>query len=151
MASSTKPHAFNPANVPTPPPTYSQVCVTPLLPTTKIVTLAGQVGIDPSNNELATTFIDQVKFAYQNVNNSLKAAGASPRDIAHVKHYIVKDTGDVELDGKDVVDRGWGKLWVEFMNHEAEGHLPPDTVLGVASLAKKDLLYEVEVLAIVNG
>lgn len=68
-----------------------------------------------------------------------------------MKHYIVKDTVNKELSDKDVVDRGWGELWCEFMDREAGGHRPPDTVVGVASLATKDLLYEVEVLAIVNG
>jgi enamine deaminase RidA (YjgF/YER057c/UK114 family) len=81
----------------------------------------------------------------------LKAAGATPRDIIHVRHYIVQDTGDAEADSVDVVDRGWAPLWIEFMDTEGGGHRPPDTVLGVASLAKKHLLYEVEVWAIVHG
>lgn len=67
-----------------------------------------------------------------------------------VKHYIVKETGDAEVDRLDVVDRGWGELWMEFMDRTADGHRPPDTVVGVASLAKSDILYECEVWAIVN-
>ena len=67
-----------------------------------------------------------------------------------VRHFIVKDTGDPEQDRKDVVDRGWGDVWIEFMDKEADGHRPPDTVVGVASLAKKVLLYECEVTALVN-
>jgi enamine deaminase RidA (YjgF/YER057c/UK114 family) len=51
----------------------------------------------------------------------------------------------------DVVDRGWGEIWMEFMDKEAGGHRPPDTVVGVASLAKKSLLYECEVWAITSG
>lgn len=31
-----------------------------------------------------------------------------------VRHYIVKDTGDPAVDRTDVVDRGWGELWIEF-------------------------------------
>lgn len=31
-----------------------------------------------------------------------------------VKHYIVKETGDPAVDQLDVVDRGWGELWIEF-------------------------------------
>jgi enamine deaminase RidA (YjgF/YER057c/UK114 family) len=125
--------------------------VTPLLPSAKLVTLAGQTGWNTSSDEkLPFDFIAQVKLSYKNVLNCLKAAGATPRDIVHVRHYIVKETGDSELDAKDVVDRGWADLWIEFMDKEGEGHRPPDTVLGVASLATKDLLYEVEVSAIVN-
>lgn len=48
------------------------------------------------------------------------------------------------------MDRGWGELWIDFMNRNADGHLPPDTVVGVASLAKKALLYECEVTAVLN-
>lgn len=67
-----------------------------------------------------------------------------------VRHYIVKETGDKEQDAKDVVDRGWGEEWIEFMDHNADGHRPPDTVVGVASLAKKQLLYECEVTAMIS-
>lgn len=36
------------------------------------------------------------------------------------------------------------------VDRTAGGHRPPDTVIGVASLAKSDILYECEVWAIVN-
>lgn len=67
-----------------------------------------------------------------------------------VKHYIVKETGDPDVDRMDVVDRGWGELWMEFMDKHADGHRPPDTVVGVASLAKSDIRYECEVWAVVS-
>ena len=152
MASSNKPHAFNPSSAPIPPPTYNQVAVTPVLPTSKLVTLAGQTGINKDTGKVASPGIkDQARQAYQNVASCLKAAGASPRDIVHVRHYIVKDTGNAIVDALDVVDRGWGNEWIEFMDREADGHRPPDTVLGVASLAKAALLYEVEVWALVHS
>lgn len=34
--------------------------------------------------------------------------------IMKVKHYIVKETGDPAVDRLDVVDRGWGELWMDF-------------------------------------
>ncbi|MCJ1443621.1 MAG: hypothetical protein MMC23_004120 [Stictis urceolatum] len=151
MADSMKPKTFNPSNVPTPPSTYNQVAVTPLVPGSKLVTLAGQTGIDPSTRNISSVLVDQVRVAYTNVSNCLKAAGATPRDIIHVRHYIVQSTGSTETDSVEVVERGWGPLWEEFMDGEADGHRPPDTVLGVASLAKKALLYEVEVWAIVQS
>ncbi|KAJ3498739.1 hypothetical protein NLG97_g889 [Lecanicillium saksenae] len=77
-------------------------------------------------------------------------AGATPRDIVFVRHYIVTSTGDAALDAMDVVERGWGDLWTAYLDKEAAGHRPPDTVLGVAALAKKELWYEVEVCAIVH-
>ena len=146
----SKPHAFNPSNVPTPPPTYSQVSVTPLLPTSRLIALAGQVGLDGETNRVVEGFDAQVKLAYKNILNALKATGATPRDIIHVKHFIVKDTGRVGVESEDELTRVWGHHWVEFMDREGEGHRPPDTVLGVAALATKELLYECEVWALVH-
>ncbi|KAF1943019.1 YjgF-like protein [Clathrospora elynae] len=147
--SSNKPHAFNPPTVPTPPPTYSQVCITPIVSTSKLITLAGQTGIS-SGQKIPSDIREHAKGAYKNILSCLKAAGATPRDIIHVRHYIVK-TGNPDQDGKDIVDCGWGELWMEFMDREASGHRPPDTVVGVAGLAISGLLYECEVMALVSG
>lgn len=149
MPDSNKPHAFNPPDVPEAPPTYRQVSVTPILPTSKLITLAGQVGLD--SNGVAEGFDAQVRLAYRNILNALKGAGATPRDIIHVKHYIVKDTGRVGVESEDELTRVWGHHWIDFMDKEGEGHRPPDTVLGVACLATKELLYECEVWAIVHS
>ncbi|SMY28586.1 unnamed protein product [Zymoseptoria tritici ST99CH_1A5] len=150
-SSSSKPHAFNPKDVPLPPPSYSQLCVTPLLPTSRLITLAGMTGCDPASSSNPKTVPEQAPIAYANIAKSLAAAGATPIDIVQVKHYIVTNTGDAKIDETDVVDRGWAELWCEFMDKEADGHRPPDTVVGVASLAKKDILYECEVWAVVSS
>jgi enamine deaminase RidA (YjgF/YER057c/UK114 family) len=149
--SSDKPHAFNPPTVATPPPTYNQVAITSILPTSKFITLAGQTGITPSTGKTSSDFVEQVRQAYINVYNCLKAVNATPRDIIHVRHYIVQDSGDAELNKLPVVERGWGDVWIEFMDKEGEGHRPPDTVLGVAGLALEHLRYEVEVWAIIHS
>lgn len=149
--SSNKPHAFNPAEVATPPETYKQVAISPILPTSKLITVAGQTGIDPGTGKVTSNDIkQQSQQAYQNIANCLKAAGASPRDIVFVRHYIVKETGDAKVDSVEVVERGWGPHWIDFMDREADGHRPPDTVVGVASLAKAELLYECEVWAMIQ-
>lgn len=77
--------------------------------------------------------------------------GATERDIIHVRHYVVKESGDVQNDKKPVVLRGWNEVWMEYMEREAGGHKPPGTAFGVASLAASGLLYEVEVLVIVHN
>lgn len=140
--------SFNPEDVPLPPPTYRQVATTTIPVNGKLITLAGQTGLQ-SNGEVPEGIKAQAREAYDHVLRCLKAAGATPKDILHVRHYIVKDTGSAEVDAIDVVDRGWGEEWIEFMKTHGEGNLPPDTVLGVASLAKKALLYEVECWAFV--
>ena len=145
-----QPRTFNPDDVPLPPPTYHQVAITPLLPTSRLITLAGMTGCDPASNSNPNTLVEQAPIAYNNILKSLAAAGSTPRDIVQVKHYIVTHTGDAEIDRVDVVDRGWADLWCKFMDREAGGHRPPDTVIGVASLAKKNILYECEVWAVVS-
>ncbi|TID18516.1 hypothetical protein E2P81_ATG06431 [Venturia nashicola] len=147
---SNKPHAFNPPTVAAPPPTYKQVSTTPLLPTSRLITLAGQTGVIPSTGKPSPIHREQYKQAYINVHNCLKAVGATPRDIIHVRHYIVQDSGDAGLNKLPIVERGWGDLWIEFMDKEGEGHRPPDTVLGVAGLALPGLYYEVEVWAVIH-
>lgn len=139
---------INPPGVPQPPPTYNQVAMTELGAQGKLITLAGQTGLQV-NGEIASDFINQVDVAYENVQKALQAAGGTLKDIVHVRHYIVVNSGDPDLDKKDVVDRGWGEKWIAFMDRHADGHRPPDTVLGVAALAKKALLYEVECWAYV--
>ncbi|KAH8770037.1 Endoribonuclease L-PSP/chorismate mutase-like protein, partial [Diaporthe sp. PMI_573] len=146
---STKPRTFNPEGVWLPPPTYNQVAVTPLVASSRLITLAGMTGCDPARTDNPHTVQEQAPVAYENIRKALAAAGATPRDIVQVKHYIVKETGDAEVDRLDVVDRGWGELWMDFMDRTADGHRPPDTVVGVASLAKGDILYECEVWAVV--
>jgi enamine deaminase RidA (YjgF/YER057c/UK114 family) len=145
---SNKPHAFNPPDIPPPPPSYKHVAITPLFPTSKLITLAGMTGSNPAG--MPKTVSEQATIAYDKIKKGLAAAGATPRDIVQVKHYIVKETGDVEIDKIEVVERGWAAVWIDFMDHEADGHKPPDTVIGVASLAKHDILYECEVWAIIH-
>ncbi|RAQ99921.1 YjgF-like protein [Stemphylium lycopersici] len=146
---SNKPQAFNPPSVPEPPPTYNQVCVTPIVPSSTLLTLAGQTGLQ-KDGTVPSGIQAQARGAYDNIHKCLAAAGATPRDIIMVRHYIVKETGDQEQNATDVVDRGWGELWIKYMDQNAGGHRPPDTVVGVASLAKKELLYECEVMAMIN-
>ncbi|KAJ4422012.1 hypothetical protein N0V82_003308 [Gnomoniopsis sp. IMI 355080] len=145
-----KPRTFNPDGVPAPPPSYNHVAITPLLPSSRLITLAGLTGCDPARSDNPKTLPEQALIAYSKVQTCLAAAGASPRDIVQVKHYIVKEIGDPAVDRTDVVDRGWAQLWTDFLDRTAGGHRPPDTVIGVASLAKSDILYECEVWAIVN-
>lgn len=123
--SDNQPRTFNPLGVPAPPPTYNHISVTPLLPTSKLITLAGLTGCDPGRTDNPATVPEQASIAYTKIKTCLAAAGATPRDIVQVKHYIVKETGDPNVDKFDVVDSGWGNLWIEFMDAEAGGHRPP--------------------------
>jgi enamine deaminase RidA (YjgF/YER057c/UK114 family) len=115
MAGDTKPRTFNPPGVPLPPPTYNHVCVTPLIPgLVDLVTLAGLTGFSPSDDSSPKTIKEQAPIAYSKIKICLAAAGATPRDIVQVRHYIVNETGDPAVDKLDVVERGWGDAWVSL-------------------------------------
>lgn len=86
MATDNKPRAFNPPSVPEPPPTYSQVCVTPILPSSVLITLAGQTGLQ-KNGTVPTGIKEQARAAYETIHKCLEAAGATPRDIVRT-HLI---------------------------------------------------------------
>ena len=77
---SNKPQAFNPPSVPEPPPTYCQVCVTPIVPSSSLVTLAGQTGLQ-KDGTVPAGIKAQAKAAYETIHKCLEAAGATPRDI----------------------------------------------------------------------
>lgn len=131
------PQTFNPPDVAPPKPSYSHVCTTSLYSFLKLVTVAGQIGRN-ENGEVPPTFHEQVAIALANLGKCLAAAGATPRDIVKVTHYIVN---------YDPADKVRTESYVNFMGD----HRPPSTVLGVACLASPELLYEIEVMAIVNG
>lgn len=85
---STKPRTFNPEGVWAPPPTYNQVAVTPLLPSSRLITLAGMTGCDPTRSDNPHTVQEQAPIAYENIRKALAAAGATPRDIVQVSAPI---------------------------------------------------------------
>jgi len=82
---STKPRTFNPEGVWLPPPTYNQVAVTPLLASSRLITLAGMTGCDPARTDNPRTVQEQAPVAYENIRKALAAAGATPRDIVQVR------------------------------------------------------------------
>lgn len=87
-ADSTKPRTFNPEGVWAPPPTYNHVAVTPLLPSSRLITLAGMTGCDPARTDNPNTVQEQAPIAYENIRRALAAAGATPRDIVQVRAYM---------------------------------------------------------------
>ncbi|OAP61606.1 hypothetical protein AYL99_03809 [Fonsecaea erecta] len=127
---------INPPNLP-PKPNFSYVQSTPISPTASLITVAGQIGVDPQTNIAPSTFAEQVHVALQNLGICLAAAGATPADIVKVQHYVVN------LDPKDT---SRGEAWLNFIGD----HRPPSTLLGVAALATPALLYEVEAMAIIQ-
>ena len=127
----------NPPDVRPPHPIYSHVQITPLSSTSTLVTIAGQIGVPPDSASAAPTYSEQVEIALSNVRKCLAAGGATPADIVKVTHYVVN------LDPKD-------KSRLEAYSKFIGDHRPPSTLVGVAALAWPELLYEIEVMAIVH-
>ncbi|KAK7887407.1 hypothetical protein LTR67_009827 [Exophiala xenobiotica] len=128
---------INPPFVHPPRPTYTHVQTTPISPTSTLITIAGQIGIDGKSRTLPPTFSGQVQVALDNLGKCLEAVGATPADIIKVTHFVVN------LDPKD---NSRAEAYLKFMGD----HRPPSTLLGVAALADPELLYEVEAMAIVH-
>lgn len=127
---------FNPPNHDSGAP-YSHVASIPLSSTSRLVIFAGQIGRDSSTRQIPETLSEQVIIALKNVDICLSAVGGKRTDIVQVRQYIVN---------LHPVDKSRVNLYREWMGD----HSPPSTVVGVQSLALEDLLYEIEVTAVVN-
>ena len=117
---------------------YSQVTVAK---SGRLIFLSGQVGWDTEKKIVGDgSFATQTAKALENVRLALDAAGATPRDVALVRYYIVGLTRErVETMASLVRD---SRMW--------DPESPPvGTVLGVEKLAFDELLIEVEAIAVV--
>jgi enamine deaminase RidA (YjgF/YER057c/UK114 family) len=109
---------------------------------------AGQVGTPPSITPTAPiplSFREQAENAFSNVATCLALGGATPRDITKITIYVV----NYELSLRDIlVD----VIAAFFSTNDGEKpHAPPSTLLGVAALASKEFLIEVEAEAAITA
>ena len=83
--------------------------------------------------------------ALKRIEESLKEAGLSMKDVIKLNVYIAPDhaTNDGEIDFS-----AWFKAYGEFFNNEQNPNKVARTTLGVAALARKGLLVEVEAIAV---
>ena len=129
----------NPPSIHKPAPTYSHVAIIPISNTARLITIAGQVGIDPQGN-IAPTFAGQVSLALENLDKCLASARCGKEEIVKVTLYIVAREPSNKADEdvrKSLYTRFWGEL-----------QPPPNTVVYVAALALPELLFEVEAMAV---
>lgn len=114
----------------------------PVNASSKLISFAGQVGYDPVSKSIPQRLPAQVTLALENLSKCLQMAGAEKADIVQVWHYVV---GMSKLSREDKQARN--KIYGEWMGNSK----PPSTLIGVESLVAPELLYEVEVVAIVSG
>lgn len=100
---------------------------------------AGQTSWD-KNGQLvgAGDFAAQCREALQNVGRALAAAGASPKDVVHLRLYVVNYTPDYLPT--------IGQVLADFFGSD---HLPANTLLGVACLALPEFMIEIEATAVI--
>ncbi|KAJ4287717.1 hypothetical protein N0V90_012420 [Kalmusia sp. IMI 367209] len=139
--SAPRPTYFDPPTNPAFAPTYSQISSIPVSPTSTLISIAGQIGYDAATQTIPPTLGEQVTLACANVDKCLEAAGATKADIVQVRQYVV----DLLRGGKGPDPEG-PKRYAEWMG----GLKPPSTRLGVQALAKAELVYEIEVVAVVH-
>jgi enamine deaminase RidA (YjgF/YER057c/UK114 family) len=118
------------------PESYSQVVVGA---GTRTVYVAGQVAVDAAGQIVAPgSHAGQALQAYENVGRALAAAGATPADVTRITTYVV-DYSPALLPDIAIARRAlFG------------GHLPASTLVGVAALARPEILVEVEAVAVLG-
>lgn len=102
---------------------------------TALVLVSGQYGSGPDGRVVSPHFAEQVAQAFRNLGVALAAHGLEPRHVVQLRTYVVKP--DFERLGVvgQAVQAACAKV------------LPTQTLIGVASLALPDILFEVEALA----
>lgn len=105
----------------------------------KMVYVSGQVAVDVKGEVVGKGDIAaQAKQAYQNLKTALAAGGATPAHVVKMTTYVV----NFKPDDLPAVREGRAQIFVQERP-------PASTLVGVASLAQKDFLIEVEAVAIV--
>ncbi|MGX2994826.1 RidA family protein [Streptomyces sp. JNUCC 64] len=102
---------------------------------TELVFVSGQYGSDPDGAVVSADFAEQVKRTFHNLGTALAAHGLVLGDVVQLRTYVV--------------DHDFGKLGAitGAVRENWGGRPPAQTLLGVASLAAPEVLFEVEAVA----
>jgi 2-iminobutanoate/2-iminopropanoate deaminase len=122
------PGVFDPSAI------YSHVVIPPA---GRTVFLAGQWGAVPDGAMVDGGFGEQVTQAFSNVQIHLAALGIGPGHVLKLTHYVV----DLNQEKRAVLHAAASKIWPVDK--------PGSTLLGVACLARDEMMYEVDVQAVI--
>ncbi|MGW5637462.1 RidA family protein [Streptomyces sp. NPDC003832] len=113
---------------------YSHTAAVPV--DTELVLVSGQYGSGPDGAVVSADFAEQVERAFHNVGVALAAHGLDLGHVVQLRTYVVNhDVGRL------------GPIAAAVRAHW--GAKPPtQTLIGVASLATPDVLFEVEAVAV---
>ena len=102
---------------------------------TEMVLVAGQYGSGPDGMVVSADFTDQVRQAFRNLGVALAAHGLDLSHVVQLRTYVV----NLDFEKLGAIGQAVGS---------GCGDNPPtQTVIGVASLAMPDILFEVEAVA----
>jgi enamine deaminase RidA (YjgF/YER057c/UK114 family) len=102
----------------------------------ELVLVAGQYGSGPDGAVVSADFADQVKQTFGNIGVALAAHGLDLGHVVQLRTYVV----DHDVSKLGPIAGAVQGIW---------GATPPvQTLIGVASLAAPDVLFEVEALAV---
>ncbi len=105
----------------------------------EIVVVAGQVGMGQGGQVAGGDVVAQTKQALANVRAVVEAAGCAMRDIVRLQTFL---THAEDIDG-------FMKARAEvFPRYFPDGAYPPNTLLIVSRLVKRELLVEIEAMAV---
>lgn len=113
---------------------YSQVIV--VEPGARLVEVAGSTGDDESGNMVSPDVRAQVERTFANVATSLRAAGATGKDVIRVRMYVV---------GLDA-EKHWPIINEQMRKHFGDRG-PTATLVGIQALAAPDILFEMDATA----
>lgn len=105
------------------------------VPAGELVLVAGQYGSDSDGHTTSNDFATQVEQSFTNLGTALRAAGLGYEHVMRIGTYIV----DHDSEKLDILLAAIRRIW---------GDKPPaQTLIGVASLALPDMLFEVDATA----
>ncbi len=128
-------HVINPAELPAPVGTYSQVAVDSV---TGFIVIAGQVGIDPHTGELPASAAAQCMFAVRHAISAVTASGGSPDTILRMTAYLA-DKRNIPA-YRSARNAEYQRLGLRVP--------PPHMLVVVAALGRDDYAVEVDALAV---
>jgi len=113
---------------------YSHIVVPP---PGRTIFLAGQWGADEDGLVVDGGFAAQVSQAFTNVQIHLAGLAIGPENVLKLTHYVVA----LDQERRAAIHDVAGRIWPI--------NKPASTLLGVSCLARDDMLYEVDVQALI--
>lgn len=129
-------------NIPSQPPSRLYTHAATIDGSHRLVFTAGHWGM--KDEKFAQSLKQQVEDSLQSLEESLRAAGATPQDIVKLTFYVV---GWPWTETEALVEP-WMKLLAE---KNGNNHKPPSVVVPVPKLAHPDAKFEVDAIAAVGG